>query len=145
MKAHIYAGALLAIVATPALATPPWLAETAVNTVVASQAQTQGQSSTNVGINENGSTSGAGASSTSDNGGNSVTNKSGDSRALGVALSQAPTAVTGICGKGTKFGFGALEWTDFSSKCFNYMIALEAAKQGNYDLANQWVERADQM
>ncbi len=78
---------------------------------------------------------------------NSVTNKSGDSTSVGAALAQAPTALSvgGICGKGTKFVFGALEWSDYSSKCFNYMIAMEAAKRGEWSLANQWVERADGM
>ena len=88
---------------------------------------------TGVGIGEGGSSNG------------SVSNESGDSRSLGVALGQAPTAVSGICGKGNQFAFGALAWTDFSSKCFNYMIAIEAAKRGEWSLANQWVERADGM
>jgi len=70
-----------------------------------------------------------------------------DTTSVGAALAQAPTALSnaGICGKGTKFIFGALEWSDYSSKCFNYMIAMEAAKRGQWELANQWVIRADGM
>lgn len=77
--------------------------------------------------------------------GGSSSNTTGDTKALGLGIAQAPTAVSGICGKGNKVGFGAFEFTDFSSKCFNYMIAMEAAKRGEWALANQWVERADGM
>ena len=129
MKAYLYAGALLAVITTPALASPFAAAGVeAAAGAIASQGQGQGQGQQQGQSNENSG---------------SVNNETGNSRALGVALGQAPTSVSGICGKGNKFAFGALEWTDFSSKCFNYMIALEAAKQGNYDLANQWVVRAD--
>ena len=76
-----------------------------------------------------------------------VSNKSGSTNLYSGAIGQAPTAVSpsGHCGKGTKFGFGALEWTDYSSKCFNYHLAEIAATQGNWELANQWVVRADDM
>lgn len=85
---------------------------------------------------------GTGSGGDASNGG--VTNKSGDTNALGVALGQAPTAAQG-CLKGNKFAFGLLEWTDDSSKCENYRIAFEAARQGRWDLANKWVRRADGM
>jgi len=124
MKAYIYAGALLATIATPAFASPFAVAGAeAVAVAAQGQGQQQGQSNENSG---------------------SINNDTGNSRSLGVALGQAPTAVSGICGKGNKLLGGLLvEWTDFSSKCFNYMIAIEAAKQGNYELANQWVVRAE--
>ena len=78
---------------------------------------------------------------------NDISNGSGDTTAVGVGLGQAATALSpgGICGMGIKFLFGATEWSQYSSKCFNYMIAMEAAKRGEWELANQWVIRADQM
>ena len=74
----------------------------------------------------------------------SNTNKYGDSRALGVALGQSPTAAAG-CLKGTKIAFGLLEWTDASAMCSNYEIAKIAAQAGQWELANQWACRADGM
>lgn len=82
---------------------------------------------------------GAGASSSG-----SVSNKGGDTNAYGGAIGQAPTAVgNGPCGKGNKLAFGALEWTDYSDKCFNYSLAIEAERAGQYERANAWVRRAD--
>ena len=122
MKAHIYAGALLALVATPAFANGPIAVAGALANAEQYQSQLQGQ----------------GQSSD-----NSVTNRSGgDSRALGLALGQAPTAAYG-CLKGNRIVFGLIEWTDDSSKCENYAIARIAANRGEWDLANQWVSRAD--
>jgi len=95
-----------------------------------------------------GSGTGVGVGGNSDSGGNTSTNSSKDnSTSVGAALGQAPTALSqqGICGKGTKFVFGALEWSDYSSKCFNYQIAIIAAEKGDWELANQWVKRADDM
>ena len=69
-----------------------------------------------------------------------------ESTTVGAALGQAPTAVSpnSKCGKGTKFLFGALEWTDYSDKCFDREMAMIAASQyNNWELANQWTERAD--
>ena len=68
-----------------------------------------------------------------------------ESTTIGAALGQAPTAVSpnSHCGKGTKFLFGALEWTDYSDKCFDRELAMIAAARGEWELANQWVERAD--
>jgi hypothetical protein len=108
------------------------------------------------GFGAGGSSNGTGGSS----GGNQLTSKSGDTTALGFSFNQAATALSaaGICGKGSKFGFGAVEWSDYSSKCFDYHMAmqaqqagLQAAIAGNPDLAdklftsaNEWVARADQ-
>ena len=69
-----------------------------------------------------------------------------DSTTVGAALGQAPTAVSpnSKCGKGTKFFFGLLEWTDYSDKCFDREMAMIAAAQyNNWELANQWTTRAD--
>ena len=69
-----------------------------------------------------------------------------DSTTVGAALGQAPTAISANskCGKGTKFLFGLLEWTDYSDKCFDREMAMIAASQfNNWELANQWTERAD--
>ena len=121
--------------ATLANATPPFLAgegATAIAGAASGSFSGSEASGTGVGVGEGGSSSSS----------NSTKN---DSTSVGVGLAQAPTAISGICGKGNKFAFGALEWTDFSSKCFNYMIALEAAKRGEWDLTNQWVTRADGM
>lgn len=134
MRVHIYAGALLAVLAGPALANP--IAVAGAQAVAGSVAESNsfaGAESTGVGV---------GGGATSSSGSNSTKN---ETTGYAVGLSQAPTAVSGVCGKGNKFAFGALEWTDFSSKCFNYMIALEAAKRGEWELANQWVVRADGM
>ncbi len=129
MKSSIYAGALLAAIATPALANPP-IAIAASQAVAGAAAG--GGDGTGTGIGGGASANG-GSSSSKDN-----------STAVGAALGQAPTAAHG-CLKGNKFAFGLLEWTDDSSKCENYRIAFEAARQGNWDLANQWVSRADGM
>lgn len=77
-------------------------------------------------------------------GGSSSTKTEGS---VGAALGQAATAlsVEGVCGKGTKLAFGALEWSDYSSKCFNYQLAIIAAQHGQWENANRWVERADGM
>jgi len=91
-----------------------------------------------------GSTSGASTGDTTSGSNGSVYNKSGDSRALGVALGQAATAAQG-CLKGTKVGFGLVEWTDDSFKCENYRLAYIAAAAGEWKLANQWACRADGM
>ena len=133
MRAHIYAGALLAVLAGPALANPIAVAGAQAVGSVAASNSFAGAASTGVGV---------GGEATSSSGGNSTKN---ETTGYAVGLSQAPTAVSGVCGKGNKLAFGALAWTDFSSKCFNYMIALEAAKRGEWSLANQWVERADGM
>ena len=71
--------------------------------------------------------------------------KTGDTTTIAGALGQAPTALSqsGPCGKGNKFGFGLLEWSDYSSKCFNYHMAIEAERNGQYERANEWVKRAD--
>lgn len=131
LKYAVAFGAVL-LTTAPAFAGGP----VAVAGAAAIQGQLQGQNQ------DQDQFQGQGQGQSSDN---DVNSGNGDTQALGVALGQAPTAVSGICGKGNKFGFGALEWTDFSSKCFNYMIAMEAAKRGEWDLTNQWVERADQM
>jgi len=142
---------MLALVATPALATPPILAVAGAQAISGATATGVGIGGEATGIGtggEGGSATGIGTGGNSGaNSSGSVTNESGDSRSLGVALGQAPTAlsVEGVCGKGTKFVFGVLEWSDYSSKCFNYQIAIVAAQKGNWELANQWVERADGM
>lgn len=78
----------------------------------------------------------------------SVSNKSGDSRALGVALGQAPTAAQD-CLKGTKFLFGLLEWTDDSSKCENYAAARiaenAAARADNLEESDYYMKRANEL
>jgi len=73
------------------------------------------------------------------------TNKTGDTTVVSGALGQAQTALSqsGPCGKGNRFLFGLLEWTDYSSKCFNYHMAIEAEHVGNHERANMWVKRAD--
>ena len=73
-------------------------------------------------------------------------NKS-ETTSYGGALAQAPTALSlgGFCGKGNRFLFGALEWSEYSSKCFNYMLAIQAEEAGNFERANEWVKRADDM
>lgn len=124
MKASIYAGALLSlVVAGPSLATPPIVAAAGSEAIAGAV--------------------GTGGDATGTGTGGSVNNETGNSRALGVGLGQAPTAVSGRCGKGNKFGFGALEWTDFSSKCFQYELAIIAEQAGQYERANAWVRRAD--
>lgn len=74
-----------------------------------------------------------------------TTSTHNDTTTVGAALGQAPTAVSpnSHCGKGTKFLFGALEWTDYSDKCFDRELAMIAATRGEWELANQWVVRAD--
>ena len=130
MKACIYAGALLAIVSGPALANP--IAVAGAQAVAGAVAGSQSGAAA-----EGGTAVGTGGSS----GGNSTKN---ETTGYAVGLSQAPTAASG-CLKGNKFAFGLLEWTDDSGKCENYRIAFEAARQGNWELANQWVQRADGM
>lgn len=66
-----------------------------------------------------------------------------DSTTVGVGLGQAPTAGSDWCAKGTKFGFGALEWTDYSSKCMQFRLAIIAEQAGNHERANLWVQRAE--
>lgn len=107
----------------------------AAATAIASQNQGQGQ----------GQDQGQLQGQSSDN---SVTNKSGDSRALGVALGQAATAAQG-CLKGTKFAFGLVEWTDHSTKCALYgAAALAEAAAGvapSTDIANYYYIRANEL
>lgn len=78
----------------------------------------------------------------------SITNKSGDSRALGIALGQAATAAAG-CEKGNKFAFGLLEWTDHSSKCALYEAAAiaeaAAAQAPDQETANFYYIRANEL
>ncbi len=125
-----YAGVLLAagmvLAASNAGATPPIVAAAGAQ-AIAGAAATGGEGGTGTG--------GSGGSATSKD--NSTT--------VGAALGQAPTAAAGDCAKGTKGGFGVIEWTDFSDKCLNYALAMEAARQQRWDLANQWVRRADGM
>lgn len=132
MKARILAGALVALVSTPALANPLLIAG-AESFAAQNQKQLQDQGQ------DQGQAQGQ-----KQTGGN-VQNKTDGS--VGAALGQAATAlsVEGVCGKGTKIAFGALEWSDYSSKCFNYQIALMAAQSGEWELANEWVQRADGM
>jgi hypothetical protein len=105
------------------------------------QGQTQGQSQ---GL-ENYSAQGQGQGQKSNN---SVTNKTGDSRSLGVALGQAATAAQG-CLKGTKFLFGLLEWTDVSDKCVYFQQAAiaetAAATSRDNDEANFWLTRSNEL
>lgn len=75
--------------------------------------------------------------------GGSVQNQTDGGFNLGLGISQAPTAGTGECAKGTKIAAGLLEWTDFSDKCLHWKLAAIAASQGHWELANQWVLRAE--
>ena len=142
------AGVLSAVLAGPALANPLAIAGVeAVTTAVAQSEATSGSVSNGTGIGEGGTGVGQGGSSSG-----SVSNHTGDTNAIGAALSQSESAlsVEGVCGKDNRFAFGLLQWSDYSSKCFNYQMAILAALSRDipadqrWTLANQWVERADQ-
>ena len=143
---NLFGGSLLALVLTTgsASANPGAIAVAGAGALANSNSSTYSDTSSSaVGVGgDGGSALGLGG----DASGN-ISNKSGDTNVYGGAIGQAPTAVSpgGHCGKGTKFIFGALEWTDYSGKCFNYHLAEIAAQQGNWELANQWVKRADDM
>ena len=127
-KSRIFYAAMLASLAgalstAPANATPPIAIAGA-----AAVAEANGE----------GGAGGAGGTSNS---------RTGGSNTYGGALGQAQSALSagGICGKDTKFVFGVLQWSDYSSKCFNYHMEMIAAESGDWELANQWVKRADGM
>lgn len=139
---HLLATTALALVVMTgqAGATPPIVAAAGAGALSSSQAGAlAGAEATGVGTGV-GTGGDASAGSTG-----SVKNESGDT--VAAALGQAPSAlsVEGVCGKDNRFAFGAIQWSDYSSKCFNYQLALIAAQTGNWTLANQWVERADGM
>lgn len=127
----IFASAVLALLSTPAFAFGPAAIAGAQAAAGAVGIGEGGDGGTGVGVGKGGSATGGSA------------NSHDDSTTVGVGLAQAPTAGAGPCAKGTKFAFGAVEWTDFSDKCLNYELAIIAEKAGQYERANAWVRRAD--
>lgn len=107
-----------------------------------------GGKGTGVGIGGGGTGVGGGGTGTSGS-----SSDTGDNTTIAGALGQAMSALSvgGICGKDSKFAFGLVQWSDYSSKCFNYTIAIEIARDHSipvaerFDLVNMWVERADSM
>lgn len=79
--------------------------------------------------------------------GGTAENNSGDTNVFGGALGQALSALSpgGICGKENRFGWGLVQWSEYSDKCFNYTIAIKAAERGEWAAANAWACRADGM
>lgn len=116
----LIASLAVTLIATPALATP--LAPVAVSGAEA--------------------IAGAAAGSQSGATGGSSNVRQDGSNSYAGALGQSPSAING-CGKDNRFGFGLLQWSDFSDKCFNYNMAIEAENRGDYERANAWVRRAD--
>lgn len=108
----------------------------AVGAQAVSGAVAEGEGGTGVGIGKGGSASGGTAE-----------NNSGDTNAFGGALGQALSALSpgGICGKENRFGWGFIQWSEYSDKCFNYTIAIKAAERGEWETANAWACRADGM
>lgn len=141
-RTAIYAGALLAMFTTPAFAFGPAAIAGAQAAAGAVGIGEGGDGGTGVGVGKGGSAKASGGDSSVTN-----SNGNGDTTSIGAALGQAPSALSpaGICGKDTRIALGVLQWSDYSSKCFNYQIAIVAAQAGNWELANQWVARADEM
>lgn len=134
MKKLFATTAVALLLSAPAFASP-MTAIAAADALAAAQADADAKAAA-IGAAKNGDVTGGDTTSKT---------KTGDT--VAAALGQAPSALSpsGICGKDNRFAFGALQWSDYSSKCFNYQIAIIAAQAGNWTLANQWVERADGM